>query len=156
MYRSYIQGNTRARAIWVFNGITPDTIGDKLILESRFEAFRTNKGTEKSVGEGLEAQYTLVHNPRDLAFSDMPAAASMKDFSDALKAGQFRAASDRIADLAERIRSSPDDIPAATARLAAGLVRASEVLAIIDEPLKPGCCKDGTTGKGDVGGRKVV
>jgi hypothetical protein len=148
MYRSYIQGNTRARAIWVFNGITPDTIGDKLILESRFEAFRTNKGTEKSVREGLEAQYTLVHNPRDLAFSDMPAAASMKDFSDALKAGQFRAASDRIADLAERIRSSPDDIPAADfSALTAGLVRASEVLAIIDEPLKPAAAKMAQLGK---------
>jgi ASC-1-like (ASCH) protein len=40
----------------------------ELQLECRFEAFRTVKGTEKSVREGIQAQYTLMSNPREEAF----------------------------------------------------------------------------------------
>lgn len=57
-HRSYIAGGTAARAVWEFEGVTPDQVGESLILESTFEAFRTFKG---NIGEGLLVQYYFVN-----------------------------------------------------------------------------------------------
>lgn len=62
MFRSYVEGNTKAAAIWDFEGITPDRQSDKstLLLESNFQSFRTYKG---NIEKGLLCQLTLV-NPQ--------------------------------------------------------------------------------------------
>ena len=57
-YRSYIEGATKSRAVWRFENITPERVGDKLLLEANFEAFRTHKG---NIGTGLLARYTFVN-----------------------------------------------------------------------------------------------
>ena len=58
-FRSYIEGGTKARAIWEFDGIRREHLFDgRLRLESRFEAFRTHKGT---MGEGIFVQVELVN-----------------------------------------------------------------------------------------------
>jgi len=143
MYRSYIQGNTRTRAVWIFPDITPENVGDELILESRFEAFRTHKGTEKSVREGLEAQYTLIQNPRELAFSGLNPGASMADFATALREGQFRTAADHLKTISEKLRTSPGDFRAADFKnLASGLNQASQFLVAFDPKLFTGFSKE--------------
>lgn len=138
MYRSYVQGNSRARAIWIFSDITPSTVGDELILESRFEAFRTIKGTEKSIRQGLEAQYTLVRNPREEAFGGMALGASIREIAESLRDGQFRNAADKLTDLGKKIRTSPKEIPDQDyAGLSAGAFQAGLVLNALDEEFRP-------------------
>jgi hypothetical protein len=138
-YRSYIQGNTQARAVWVFSNITANSVGDEGVrIESRFEAFRTMKGTEKSVREGIEAQFTLIQNPRDLAFSGLNPGASMQDFAESLRAGQFRSASDHLKKIAERVRTAPKDIPSQDfTELTNGLYQAIAILKNYDSKLIP-------------------
>lgn len=91
-YRSYIEGATKARAIWTFNGVTPamlqtmpaeepeseaDSEGEEanensenagetqeaLLVENSFQAFRTHKG---KIDEVLYCEYTLVNPKKDL------------------------------------------------------------------------------------------
>jgi hypothetical protein len=94
-YRSYIEGNTRARAIWAFRNIDAGQFDDDqaIDLESRFEAFRTVKGSADSVEKGLEGQYTLVNNLRSEAFSLFGTSAGFREFGDELMEGQFGSAS---------------------------------------------------------------
>lgn len=60
MYRSYIEGATKASAIYKFKNIDEsDAIDDELNLQSSFEAFRTHKGNmEKG---GILYQFTFVN-----------------------------------------------------------------------------------------------
>lgn len=111
LYRSFIQGNSRARAVWLFGGVKPDRLGDELRLESRFEAFRTVKGSEESISGGLEAQYTLVHNLREDAFSSFGVGASFREAADAIRDGQFQTAGQLLEAAAERMISSEKDFP---------------------------------------------
>lgn len=74
-HRSYIEGNTPERAVYVFDDVTPDAMTDVLVqsenqedreeqylrLESTFEAFRTYKG---DMSRGISVQYTYA-NPDD-------------------------------------------------------------------------------------------
>ncbi len=62
-FRSYVEGATKARGIWKFEGVTPEQVGDKLVLESKFEAFRTHKG---NMGTGLLVQYGFYNPTTDL------------------------------------------------------------------------------------------
>ena len=77
-HRSYIEGSTPERAVYLFEGVTPDALSTAIVegedaadgpprkvlrLESTFEAFRTHKG---DMDHGLFVQYTYV-NPDDPA-----------------------------------------------------------------------------------------
>lgn len=138
MYRSYIQGNSRARAVWLFQNITPATVGDVLKIESRFEAFRTVKGSEKSIKEGLEAQFTLVQNPREDAFGVLASGESVREFAEALREGQFRTAADKLTEFAGKVRAAPQEIPESDYfGLANGSFQADRVLEQIDPALAP-------------------
>ncbi|MEZ6060187.1 MAG: hypothetical protein R3C19_07495 [Planctomycetaceae bacterium] len=128
-YRSHIEGNTKARAVWVFSDVTPDRLGDELRLESRFESFRTIKGSDESIQQGLEAQYTLVNNPREETFGFFGAGASFREVGDQLREGQFQNASASFADMASRMRSTPSDFPVADTDLVwPGFLEASNQL----------------------------
>ena len=61
-FRSYIEGDTGARAIWKFTGISPRLLNadGKLLLESKIQGFRTHKG---NIERGIILQYTFV-NPK--------------------------------------------------------------------------------------------
>lgn len=135
MYRSHIAGNSRARAVWVFPGFNESalTINDKgeqdLLLECRFEAFRTIKGSEASIKKGIEAQYTVSHNPREEAFGSLSQSESLRPLADALRDGQFRNAADRMKELAQRMRTAPDELrPQDYAGLQFGLTIAGALL----------------------------
>jgi hypothetical protein len=59
-YRTFIEGNTQATAIWTFQGITPRRFPDGLPVELYIDVFRTHKGDlEKGVAGSLVAR-----NPR--------------------------------------------------------------------------------------------
>lgn len=65
-YRSYIEGQTRSRAVWTFSGLDPDSLGDEgLDLEYRFEVFRSHKGNVEQ-GEGVRFRLMLVNEQKDL------------------------------------------------------------------------------------------
>lgn len=59
-YRSYIEGATRARAIWTFSGVDESALNEngELILENRFSAFRSHKG---QMGRSLLYQLVFVN-----------------------------------------------------------------------------------------------
>jgi hypothetical protein len=137
-HRSHIMGNSRARAVWLFADVTPDRIGDQLELESRFEAFRTVKGTADSAKFGLEAQYTLVRNPREEAFGTLALGVSLRALADALRDGQFRSAADAMEALAQTIRTDWQELPLPDyAGLYQGALTADVVLKTYDESLTP-------------------
>lgn len=108
-FRSHIEGNTRARAVWYFNGVTPESVGDSLNLESRFEAFRTVKGSESTIDKGLEAQYTLVNDIREEAFASIGASLPFRELSELLRDGQFQNAADSLVTLAEKLRTTAEE-----------------------------------------------
>jgi len=142
MYRSHIAGNSRARAVWMFrdvneSSIVTETIGtgdeaktvEGLKLECRFEAFRTVKGSEKSVLQGVQAQYTLSSNPREEAFGMLSQGEALRPVADALRDGQFRNGSERLKELATRVRTTPDELrPADYLGLQNGLAVAGAIL----------------------------
>ena len=117
-FRSHIQGNTRARGVFLFDGIdesalvmgtetaadgsgTTQTPG--LRIECRFEAFRTVKGSESSIREGMQAQYTLSNNPREDAFGLFSQSETLRPLADALRDAQFRTAANRLDELATKV-----------------------------------------------------
>lgn len=60
MFHSYIEGATKARAIWEFTGVGPHVLDSdgNLRLENRFQAFRSHKGDMR---RSIFFQYTLVN-----------------------------------------------------------------------------------------------
>jgi hypothetical protein len=137
-HRSHILGNSRARAVWLFDDITPDTVGDDLELESRFEAFRTVKGSADSARYGIEAQYTLVRNPREDAFGALALGVSLRDVADALRDGQYASAATSLDELAETVRTNWQDLPPQDyAGLAQGALTADVALRQYDPELAP-------------------
>lgn len=121
LYRSFVEGNSRSRAVWTFPQVTedvllPDSEGNVLHLESRFEAFRTIKGSTESINEGLEAQFTLVSDPREDAFSSFGVGPGFREIGEALRDGDFQTAAELLDKAAERMRETPDDFPVADCR----------------------------------------
>jgi ABC-type transport system involved in multi-copper enzyme maturation permease subunit len=134
-YRSHILGNSRARAVWVFRGLDESCLTrnakgeEELQLECRFEAFRTVKGSERSILQGISAQYTLASNPREEAFGMLAQSETVRPFADALRDGQYRNASDRLKQLTERMRTAPGELrPADYFGLHFGLLVSGSVL----------------------------
>jgi len=60
-YRTYIEGQTGAAAIWHFSGITPERFPNGLPLQMTLRVFRTHKGT---ITEGINGSIRLV-NPKN-------------------------------------------------------------------------------------------
>jgi len=60
-YRSYIEGNTRSRAVWNFENVVPRGSTRTLRLESNIQVFRTLKG---DVGQGVLCQLSFI-NPQN-------------------------------------------------------------------------------------------
>ena len=135
-YRSHIQGNSRARGVYIFPRFSEDALTrnaegqEELLLECRFEAFRTVKGTEASVKLGIQAQYTLMSNPREEAFGIFAQSEALRPTAEALRNAEYRNAADLFKTLAERIRTSPQELrPADYVALNNGLITAAGELA---------------------------
>jgi len=61
--RGYIEGATKGRAIWEFDGISPARTGGTLLLETSFQAFRLHMGNMKRT---LLGELTLVNDEKKL------------------------------------------------------------------------------------------
>ncbi|MFM7039531.1 MAG: ABC transporter permease [Planctomycetaceae bacterium] len=134
-FRSHIQGNSRARGVFLFPGLTEEALTtsaegiQELQLECRFEAFRTVKGTEKSVREGIQAQYTLMSNPREEAFGILAQSETLRPVAEAFRNAEFRNAADLLKGIAQRIRTSPQELrPADYVAFHNGLFNAGDQL----------------------------
>ncbi len=57
-FRNYIEGGTKSRALWYFEGMDADDFDDKLIIETGFESFRTHKG---DMDRGLLARLNIMN-----------------------------------------------------------------------------------------------
>ncbi|MEX2287549.1 MAG: hypothetical protein WD648_10705 [Planctomycetaceae bacterium] len=70
MFRSFIEGASKARAVWTFEGLDVDELKRQggLKLEAKFESFRTHKG---DINTKLFCQYRLI-NPDSKLFADVP------------------------------------------------------------------------------------
>ncbi len=69
-FRSYIEGASKARAIWRFEGLSDDALRTnpenqqpELLIENNFQAFRTHKG---EINQVLNYQLTLVNDAKKL------------------------------------------------------------------------------------------
>lgn len=105
-HRSYIQGASRARAIWNFEGVTPDLVGENqgITLESNFEAFRTHKGNMET--GGLIAQYTLVNNRRAEAFAEIAASNNFQGAANELRLGRYQNAAEALRVLGNKLEAN--------------------------------------------------
>ncbi|MGE5195184.1 MAG: ABC transporter permease subunit [Deltaproteobacteria bacterium] len=65
MFRSFIEGNTKARAVWEFSNVDLSRLNQQggLVLESSFQSFRTFKG---NIEKQLRCQFELVNESKDL------------------------------------------------------------------------------------------
>jgi hypothetical protein len=64
MFRSFVEGNTKSRAIWEYSNIDTSQLEEgRLVLESSFQAFRTYKG---NIDRQLLGQFTLVNAKKEL------------------------------------------------------------------------------------------
>ena len=105
-FRSYIEGATKARAVWTFKSIDESQISnDKLRVEALFESFRTTKG---KMGSGLICQYTLVNNLREKAFGSFSIPKPFFMASTFLREGQFANAAVELQKTADNVLSEPD------------------------------------------------
>ena len=151
-FRSHIQGNSRARGVFLFDGIdesalvmgsesAADGSGSSQVpglkMECRFEAFRTVKGSESSILEGMQAQYTLSNNPREDAFGLFSQSETLRPLADALRDAQFRTAANRLEELSVKIeadgeaareKKTPELLPADYMGLQLGSVYAAGVM----------------------------
>jgi len=136
-YRSYIEGNTRARAVWQFHDVSEDMFWTEqegpdvepfLHLESRFEAFRSIKGSTESIEKGLQVRYTLVRDLRDQAFSLYPLTSTFRKFGNELVEGQFQNASQSLDDYATSLIGGSKSVSANDVR---GFLTASQVTYLV-------------------------
>ncbi len=151
-FRTHIMGNSRARGVFLFDGIDESALVTEtkvaadgsgtarvqgLKLECRFEAFRTVKGSESTIKKGLQAQYTLTNNPREEAFALYSQSETLRPVADALRDAQFRTAANRFEELATRVHAdgelartekTPELLPADYMGLQLGSAYATAVL----------------------------
>jgi hypothetical protein len=80
-FRSYIEGGTKAAAIWTFKDLDVDRLRelDELRLEHRFEAFRSHKGT---INEPVRYKLTLVNESKNLRVSNGELERGVAEFSE--------------------------------------------------------------------------
>ena len=124
-FRSHIEGDTPARGVYLFSDIDESALvlGTQsasdgsgttqvpgLKFECRFEAFRTVKGSESSIIEGVQAQYTLSSNPREDAFGLFSRSETLRPLADALRDAQFRTAANRLEELSAKIAADAEAV----------------------------------------------
>lgn len=99
-FRQYVEGATRARAIWDFKDITPAALVTKrdresgelikrLVLETRFEAFRTHKGT---MGEEVNCELFFTRPTRENAARALASCPGLGRLGEIFDSGDFRGA----------------------------------------------------------------
>lgn len=131
-FRSFVQGNSKARAVWTFENVTPERMGNEIHLESRFEVFRTHKGNQK---RGVQCEYHFVKDLRTQTANDLAATRGFQQVREKLLVSDFAGAGfelKRVAGGLENGDLKPTKPQFRT--LAAGFASFAELL----EPLETG------------------
>ena len=83
MFRSYIEGDTGARAIWKFTGVTPQLLNKegRLLIESKIQGFRTHKG---NIEKRIICQFTFWNPTRNIRAKYQPF--EINEFRESIKA----------------------------------------------------------------------
>lgn len=71
-FRSYVEGATKARGVWVFENISEGNVvndNGEMRLETKFEAFRTHKG---NIEKGLLARFVFVNPVEKISLPGRP------------------------------------------------------------------------------------
>ena len=110
-FRSYVEGATKSAAIWEFDGVSADEVGDTMTLEARFESFRTHKGNMEG---GLIARFFFSNPVRSNWSEAFDQSVVLEEVAPLIEAGQFAQASDELKSLASAIDDEsgsfkPDD-----------------------------------------------
>lgn len=111
-FRKYIEGATRARAIWEFDSVTPHALVDRLdestgeldkrlLLETRFEAFRTHKG---KIDLQVLCEIQLARITRTQAAQALGRSPGFGRLGSLVAEGDFSTAADALREIAERLR----------------------------------------------------
>ena len=86
-FRSFIAGGSKARAVYMFDNVTPQRMGEQLLLESRFEVFRTHKGNQK---KGVICEFQLVNDLRTQTAHNLASALGFDRLGESLRNGIFK------------------------------------------------------------------
>jgi hypothetical protein len=86
-FRSFIAGGTKAAGVYTFENVTPERMGNRLHLESRFEVFRTYKGNQK---QGVMCEYHFVNDLRTQTARDLASARKFETLDEKLRQGIFK------------------------------------------------------------------
>jgi hypothetical protein len=89
-FRSYIEGVTKAAAIWTFDNLDVEQLKElpELRLENSFEAFRSHKGT---IGEPIRYRLTLVNPKTKLRVSNGDLVRGVAEFNSEVLRGDASA-----------------------------------------------------------------
>lgn len=99
-FRQYVEGASRARAVWEFDNVTPAVmvtrqdpnsgkLVKRLLLETRFEAFRTHKGDIKTE---VFCELFFARNTREQAARALASCPGLGRIGEMLSEGDFRGA----------------------------------------------------------------
>lgn len=92
-HRGFVEGQTKSRAVWVFDGVNESYLNDdgNLRMEFSFEAFRSHKGR---IDEGVRFRLHLVNQEKglDIPFPQRGAGLEIREFAGELATRQDRAA----------------------------------------------------------------
>lgn len=86
-FRSFIAGNTKAAGVYTFENVTPERLGNRLHLESRFEVFRTHKGNQR---EGITCEFHFVNDLRTQTAYDLASSRGFETLDEKLRLGIFK------------------------------------------------------------------
>jgi hypothetical protein len=78
-YRSFVEGNTIARAVYEFDNVDRLSNDEGLTLEYRFEVFRSHKG---DIDRMVLGQFELVNAEKDLVIPYPPVPFEVREFAD--------------------------------------------------------------------------
>lgn len=78
-FRSFVEGNTAARAVYNFQNVDDLANDDGLTLEYRFEVFRSHKG---DIDRMVLGQFELVNAEKDLIIPYPPVPFEVREFAD--------------------------------------------------------------------------
>ncbi len=96
-FRSYVEGATKAAAVWDFQ--IDNTDAESLVLESQFEAFRTHKG---DVGKGLTGLLTFINDIRTQSANALETNLEMQTLASLVRQGDFNNAAGELDSLSEQ------------------------------------------------------
>ena len=104
-YRSFVEGNTNARAIYKFADADSLAGEDEIALEYRFEVFRSHKG---DIDRTVLGQFELVNEDKDIRVPYPPVPFEIREFADLQTRSSEEGARDPIIRVPRQLEFTPE------------------------------------------------